>query len=245
MQINPKLIKNQFEKSMDKYNQNAVVQQITAEKLVAELAKIKKEFSNILELGSGTGLLTKEVVKKISFKSYCANDLIDKSQKYLKDILPEFTFICGNAQRIKPAKKMDLIISNAMFQWFKDLEKVSISYKNILNKDGILAFSTFSPENFHEIKELTGLSLEYKPIDEIINIFAKNYEILHTEEFKHTLTFSNPLELLAHMKSTGVNSLTSQHWTFKEVKEFCDNYKAKYPQIALTYSPIIVICRKI
>ena len=36
MQINPKLIKNQFEKSMDKYNQNAVVQQITAEKLVAE-----------------------------------------------------------------------------------------------------------------------------------------------------------------------------------------------------------------
>ena len=71
MQINPKLIKNQFEKSMDKYNQNAVVQQITAEKLVAELAKIKKEFSNILELGSGTGLLTKEVVKKISFKSYC------------------------------------------------------------------------------------------------------------------------------------------------------------------------------
>ena len=45
MQINPKLIKNQFEKSMDKYNQNAVVQQITAEKLVAELAKIKKEFS--------------------------------------------------------------------------------------------------------------------------------------------------------------------------------------------------------
>ena len=42
-----------------------------------------------------------------------------------------------------------------------------------------------------------------------------------------------------------VNSLTSQHWTFKEVKEFCDNYKAKYPEITLTYSPIIIICRKI
>lgn len=68
MQINPKLIKNQFEKSMDKYNQNAVVQQITAEKLVAELIKTKKNFLTFLNSGSGTGLLTKEVVKKISFK---------------------------------------------------------------------------------------------------------------------------------------------------------------------------------
>ena len=245
MQINPKLIKNQFEKSMEKYNENAVVQQITAEKLAHQTAKIRKDFTNILELGSGTGLLTKEAAKEINYKTYTANDLTDKSQKYLKEILPEFTFICGNAQRIKPAKKMDLIISNAMFQWFNDLEKVSIHYKNILNKDGILAFSTFSPENFHEIKELTGLSLEYKPLEEIKNIFEKNYETLYTEEFSQTLTFSNPLELLAHMKSTGVNSLTAQHWTFKEVKEFCDNYKSKYPQITLTYAPIIYICRKI
>lgn len=42
MQINPKLIKNQFEKSLDTYNKNAVVQQIMAEKLVEETAKIKK-----------------------------------------------------------------------------------------------------------------------------------------------------------------------------------------------------------
>ena len=79
MQINPKLIKNQFEKSMDKYNENAVVQQISAEKLAEQTAIIRKDFINILELGSGTGLLTKELIKKVNFKSYTANDLIDKS----------------------------------------------------------------------------------------------------------------------------------------------------------------------
>ena len=63
MQINPKLIKNQFEKSMDKYNENAVVQQISAEKLAEQTAIIRKDFINILELGSGTGLLTKELIK--------------------------------------------------------------------------------------------------------------------------------------------------------------------------------------
>ena len=44
MQINPKLIKNQFEKSMDKYNENAVVQQISAEKLAEQTAIIRKDF---------------------------------------------------------------------------------------------------------------------------------------------------------------------------------------------------------
>ena len=132
-----------------------------------------------------------------------------------------------------------------MFQWFNDLDKISLIYKNILNSDGILAFSTFSKENFKEIKNLTGLSLEYKSLDEITKIFEKNYKILHSEEFTYKMNFSNPLELLAHMKSTGVNSLTAKHWTFKEVKEFCDNYKKTYPEITLTYSPIIFICQKI
>lgn len=245
MQINPKLIKNQFEKSLNTYNQNALVQKLMAEKLIKELSKIKKEFTNILELGSGAGLLTKELVKKINFQTYSANDLIEKSKNFVNDIIPNATFYCGNAQKIKPTKKMDLIISNAMFQWFNDLDKISLYYKNILNPDGILAFSTFSKENFKEIRNLTGLSLEYKSLEEIKKVFEKNYKILHSEEFTYKMNFSNPLELLAHMKNTGVNSLTAKHWTFKEVKEFCDKYKNTYPEITLTYSPIIFICQKL
>ncbi len=242
MQINPKLIKNQFEKSLNTYNQNASVQKLMAEKLVTETAKIKCDFDNILELGSGAGLLTKELLNTLKFKQYFANDLVEKSHNYIKNIIPDAVFYCGNAQKIKPTQKMDLIISNAMFQWFKNID--TDNYKNILNKDGILAFSSFSPENFKEIRELTGLSLNYKPLEELKQIFEKNFEILYTEEFIHPLTFSTPLELLAHMKNTGVNSLTAQHWTFKEVKEFCDKYSQKFPEITLTYAPIIFICQK-
>ena len=141
-------------------------------------------------------------------------------------------------------EELEDLYYKAALAGFENLENISLHYKNILNKEGILAFSTFSPENFREIKELTGLSLNYKSTKEIKNIFEKNYDILHIKEFTHTLNFSNPLELLAHMKNTGVNSLTAQHLTFKEVKEFCENYIKKYPQITLTYSPIIVICKK-
>ena len=110
-------------------------------------------------------------------------------------------------------------------------------------KDGILAFSTFSDKNFKEIKNLTGLSLDYKTFDEIKNVVSKEFEILYAEEFDHILSFNTPLELLAHMKNTGVNSLSEKTWTITKVKEFCDSYSKKYPQTKLTYSPIIVIAR--
>ena len=42
------LIKKHFEKSMKNYDQNATVQNLMASKMVLELAKISKNFENIL-----------------------------------------------------------------------------------------------------------------------------------------------------------------------------------------------------
>lgn len=243
--MNPKTIKKQFEKSLETYNQNAVVQKIMAQILVNEILKISTKFNNILELGCGAGLLTEQISKNIKFDKFFANDLVEKSEKYIKSIIPDAIFYCGDARKIKPTQKMDLIISNAMFQWFNSLEKALQIYKPMLNNNGILAFTSFTPENYKEIKDLTGLTLEYKTLEETKEIVNKDFEILHSESFEHTMHFKTPLEILAHMKFTGVNSLTAKHWTFKEVKDFCDKYREKYPQNTLTYAGMILICKKV
>ena len=243
MHINPKLIKNKFKKSMDKYDENALVQKIMAEKLTAVLPE--QSYDKVLELGCGTGLLTSQVCRNITYGKYYANDIVEKSKFYIDKIIPENIFICGNAQKIKLPSKVDLIISNAMFQWFVNLEKVLDYYYTILNKDGTIAFTTFAPENFKEIHAVTGLGLDYKNIDEIREILEKNFEIIYLENFEYKLTFANPLEILAHMKNTGVNSLTEQHWGVKDVKNFCDKYRDLYPEPSLTYSPIIAAAKKI
>lgn len=243
--MNPRLIKKQFEKSFETYDENAVVQRVLAEILSSRVADIRSDFENILELGSGTGLLTKENVKNLRFKNYFANDLVEKSEKSVKNIIPNIRFYPGNALKIKPEQKFDLIISNAMFQWFENLNRVCENFIPMLNKGGIFAFTTFAPDNYREIADLTGLSLDYKTLREVETVCSKYFEMLYTEEYRQTLKFSTPLELLAHMKNTGVNSLTSKHWTIKEVKDFCDKCSERYDTPKLTYSAIIFAGRKL
>lgn len=245
MQIDNKHIKKQFEKSMQDYDQNATVQILMALKMVFELTKISNTFENVLELGSGTGILTKRLASELDFKNYFANDLVEKSKNYVQNFIPQATFYCGNALKIKPSKKVDLIISNAMFQWFPSFEKAIQTIKSNLKSNGLLAFSTFSPDNFREITDLTGLSLQYKTKEELEQILKnEGFEILYSEQFFEELKFKTPLELLAHMKKTGVNSLSEKTWTITKVKDFCDKYSKKYPKTKLTYSPIIVIAQK-
>lgn len=240
-----KLIKKRFEKSMPAYDQNAVVQKLTASKLIIELLKISGNFENILEIGTGTGILTQKISKHLRFKRYYANDIIEKSKYYIKNYIPNAEFICGNASKIKVERKVDLIVSNAVLQWFENTEKIIEILKFKLNSGGILAFSTFSPSNFREITEITGLTLKYKTKEELTKILTdKGFEILFSEEFYEPVEFKTPLELLAHMKKTGVNSLSDKIWTIKEVKCFCDKFNKLYPKTVLTYSPVIIIAKR-
>ena len=245
MQTDYKNIKKQFEKSMGDYDKNAVVQGLIAEKMIIELLKISSEFENILELGCGTGLLTKRIAKNLKYKNFFGNDLVEKSKNYVKKFIPETEFLYGNALKIKPSRRMNLIISNAMFQWFDNLEKGLKIIINNLEKYGLLVFSTFAPDNFKELKDITGLTLNYKSKEEIETILKNlGLEILYCENFYEEMEFNTPLELLAHLKNTGVNSLSEKTWTVKKIKEFCDKFSKKYPKTKLTYSPIIVIAKR-
>ncbi len=241
MRTDPKIIKKQFKKSIDVYEQHAVVQAIMADKLINALPLY--DYSSILELGCGSGVLTRKLIQKVRFDKYYANDIVEKSKVYIDKILQDYVFLGGNALRLQVNGKFNLIISNALFQWFDNLEKSLDYFKTFLNKDGIIAFTTFSPDNYKEINVLTGLTLEYKSIDEIREILDKNFEIKYLENFEYTMHFQNPLEVLVHMKNTGVNALSSKPLGIKDIKIFCDNYKASFPDLTLTYSPIIAVAR--
>ncbi len=245
MQVNPKILKQKFEKSMPKYDANAIVQREMAERLVALLSQnCGKKFARILELGSGTGVLTKLIERNLDYDFLTCNDIVEKSRFYLENLGLKFDFILGNSAKIKPNGHPDLIISNAMFQWFADLAPVLQHYSRVLNSDGVLAFSTFSTENFKEIRDVLGVSLNYLNIEQIQEVLHPNFDVVAIEEFERVLEFSSPLELLAHLKNTGVNSISSGKMTFAQVKDFCDKISTENGKCSLTYAPVLVIAKK-
>ena len=236
------LVKQQFSKNLTNYEENAVVQMIMAEKLVNLLPK--KEYKNILEIGCGTGFLTKLINKNIKFDSYTTVDIVGECKDYIQSINPNIDFIKGDIEKTKLTKKYDLIISNAVFQWISDFEEFIQSLHKNLDTNGILAFATFGKENFKEVKEVGKVSLDYYSKDELKKLLS-NYNIEHIDEETIVKIFEDIKNMLMHMKKTGVNSLSEKTWSIKEVNSFIKHYKTLYKDnVSLTYNPIYVIAKK-
>lgn len=236
------LVKQQFSKNLTNYEENAVVQMIMAEKLVNLLPK--KEYKNILEIGCGTGFLTKLLNKNIKFDTYTTIDIVGECKDYIQSINPNIDFIKGDIEKTKLTKKYDLIISNAVFQWITDFKEFINTLNTSLNDNGILAYTTFGKENFIEIRKVGKVSLDYFSKLEIKELLS-NYSIEHIEEETIIKNFENIKNMLMHMKKTGVNSLSEKTWSIKEVNAFIKHYKELYnDNVSLTYNPIYVIAKK-
>ena len=91
----------------------------------------------------------------------------------------------------------------------KDLPRFLHKLSSILSPGGILAFNTFTPDNLHEIKELTGEGLTYPTAVQLREWLSADFRIVHEEEGNIALTFRHPLEVLRHLKYTGCLLYTS------------------------------------
>ena len=108
----------------------------------------------------------------------------------------------------------------------------------------MLAFSTFGKDNLAEIRSVLGLSLDYYSLPEILTLLEKDFEILYCHEKSYFLEFPDPLDILRHMKKTGVSAVSVMSWTKSALKEFADQYRSKFScseGVVLTYQPIVVI----
>ncbi len=238
--LNPdkKTIGNNFYKSRFLYEENALIQKKMAEKLTSFLAP---SYDNILEIGIGTGSLTKLVYASCRFKYYYAIDIIKENKNFLETRFPRLSYACFDMDNIKnyyPAQQFDLIISNAAIQWSNNQKVLIQNCLNRLSPDGTLALAFFGEKNFYEIKDIFGVGLTYlNPKD--IYALCSNYTVIHYSEETEELQFPDTISLLRHIKNTGVGGMS--HTVLK--KEQLKQYTNKFHNI-LTYNPVYCILKK-
>jgi len=232
--LDKKIILENFQKSINTYNQSAKIQIQMAKKIIELLPS--RKYNSILEIGSYTGILTAEIKKNIEYQKYFALDIVKESRDFVCKIDNEIVFLNEDIEEFNTSEKFDLIVANASLQWCQNLKEIVLRLKSFLNENGILAIAIFSEENLFEIKNSFDVSLQYYTKSELREIFGPKAEFL---EEKITLVFNSSLEILKHMKDTGVNSL-SRNMKYCEIKNGLKILNEKYKN-SLTYMPIYII----
>lgn len=248
-----KLIEQRFAKAASTYEEQAEIQHSVAKTLLAMLDRqLTMEPSAILEIGCCTGLLTSELVKRFPYvRNLSITDLSASFKPYIEEktkiLNGAVRFMSGDIETIEIKEKYDLIISSSTFHWIYDLPALFHKLHGQLNPKGILAFSIYGPENVCEITNITGIGLSYAALKKILAYADNDFEILASSDHDTEITwFPTPIEVLQHLRQTGVNALGSKGWTRKELKDFIKKYTEKYSGeqgVSLTYHPMYIIAQ--
>lgn len=239
------LVSSRFKKSLPTYSDNAFVQKKMASELLGQILALGREsYPKIFEIGCGSGLLTEMAAGALDYERYCLNDLVGECRA-LENKIHGGKFLEGDIENLSPLPScMDLIISNAAFQWLSDLPTLLDRLAGTLAPGGALGFSTFGPGNAVEIARICGEALSYPSPEEIKRALNKNFDVLYFSEEAHKIRFENPLEVLRHLKLTGATGVRIERWTKKRLTEFCAGYEARFSEgggVTLTYHPVIVV----
>lgn len=233
-----KTISRNFYKSRCVYEENALVQRKMAQKLVSFLGK---SYDAILEIGCGTGTLTKLVYTSCSFKKYSAIDIIAENKDFLEKQFPGLhytSFDMDNIQIFCPEQHFNLIASNAAVQWSANPAQLIQNCMKRLTPNGTLALTFFGEKNFQEIKDIFGVGLNYLS-EKQINEICRNYELVHYSQETEELSFPDTISLLRHIKNTGVGGMSHAPVKKEQLKQYAEKY-----QNVLTYNPVYLVLKK-
>jgi len=140
----------------DRYDEAASVQRAVAAALALRIAAAFASRAatppRILELGCGTGFLTRALAELIGRARWTVSDIapamVERARAALT-IHGDYRTIYGEA--IDPALgRFDLIASSLAFQWFADLPGALQRMAALLETPGLIAFSTMAEGSFPE-----------------------------------------------------------------------------------------------
>ncbi len=113
----------------------------------------KHAINSILEIGCGTGYVTRKLLELFPEAHITALDIAPGMIEYSRNNMTQnITFVCDDIEEMELNKSYDLIVSNATFQWFNHFESTFEKLTSALTPIGQICFSTFGQHTFNELR---------------------------------------------------------------------------------------------
>lgn len=247
--MDKELIKRRFARASTTYSREATAQQRVAERLARMVHDyVPGPFHRcVWEVGCGTGLFTKAYLQLNRPEEMWLNDICPEMEAVLASILSRnIYFQAADAEYVAAPRNVSLIVSCSALQWFDSpLNFLQRCYKALL-PHGYLSIATFGQENLSEIRSLTGSGLTYKTVEEWRKDLSDlGFSVLQAREEKITVQLPSPVDVLRHLRQTGVSGICRQAWTKERLAAFSKEYIRLYGTsdgcVPLTYHPIYLI----
>lgn len=252
-----------FSKMAEKYDQYAIIQKKVADQLLSFFPQngLRNTIRTILEIGCGTGILTQKLHAIYPNAQIMAVDIAPGMIAFaqIKNHSPRINWILADAEQLPDFNQMDLIVSNATFQWFSNLDRSLLSYKQLLSASGKLVFSIFGPKTFFELqtvlseyfqKDIQISASQFKPREEIEHICKSHFSTVQIQEFVYVDEFLDLATLLRQIKYTGTRGVgifgnQNLFWTKAHLQSIETIYRQHFGNIKATAHVFFVVANSV
>ena len=261
--IDKNKMEKHFSQAASTYERFARIQKTMAENIIKEISFDDKKPLSILEIGCGTGYLTKLLSKRFPESRITACDISNEMISVSKNKkIENAKYICADIETHILTEKFDLIVSNAAFQWFNFPNETLCKLINSMEKNSIFCFSTFSDGTFQELHfshhaaaSKLGIKNNFPPgqkflthaeVETILfNCTNVNFEIKIED---HKLFYPSVMEFFSSIKKIGAaNANENQNLNKDLLKETISTYENFFKSndgIAATYNCLYATIRK-
>lgn len=209
-----------FSRAADRYDEVAVLQQETGQRMIERLELVKMQPHSILDAGAGTGVATAELMRRYPKARMVALDfalpMLQQTRKRGR-WLRRPRCVCGDLDHLPFADHaFDLIFSNAALQWSSNLEHSFGEFLRVLRPGGLLMFTTFGPDTLKELRAAWSAVDDHSHVSRFPDMHDVGDALVRCrfaepvmDVDRMTLTYREVGELMRDLKVLGAHNVTS------------------------------------
>jgi len=213
-------VRASFERASTSYESAAALQARVATELLERLAQLRLEPGVVLDLGAGTGRVTRELKRRYRGALVMALDLapgmLREARRHLRP-WRRFARLCGDAQRLPLADaSVDLVFSNLMLQWCQPLDAALLEARRVLRPEGFFAFSTFGTATLHELRSAWARADDYNHVNHFPDVQEVGDALVRAGLVEPVLDvdriemgYADALALMRDLKAIGAHNVTA------------------------------------